>query len=94
MSAGRAKHTPGPWLAECRCGDWLVVSEFDTYAIAYPNPPRGAEIEANARLIAAAPEILEALIGLRERFGSSIHESGDALDRADAAIAKAVFLAE
>jgi len=60
-----AKHTPGPWTAEkenvhtgqvCTChgegdGWWEVWT---------PNWGEGINAEANARLIAAAPELLEA----------------------------------
>lgn len=55
------KNTPGPWEAECRSGDWVVISARDKNAVAWPNRPRGNEVEANVRLIAAAPELLEAL---------------------------------
>jgi len=61
MSAG--KHTPGPWKVRENGGlmkaveankDWLV------YACGRDYMGR-EELEANARLIAAAPELLEAL---------------------------------
>lgn len=60
-----SKHTPGPWH---------VVEEMDDdgdvlYSIEADNVPvadiyRKAEHEANARLIAAAPELLEALMSI------------------------------
>ena len=50
----KQKHTPGPWWCGTRRdavrGDYVV----------FPLP-EDAEIEANARLIAAAPELLHAL---------------------------------
>lgn len=62
-----SKHTPGPWVADNGEG----YGEADIWRI---QPPIGsnvkivaemicdsAEAEANARLIAAAPELLEAL---------------------------------
>lgn len=51
----------GPWLAECRVGDWLVVDEQDTYAVAYPNQCRGNEAKRICLLLAAAPDMLRAL---------------------------------
>jgi hypothetical protein len=67
------KHTPGPWAAKKGVG-WYVVriahSQDDNFAIAVGSnktslvdAPTGddAEAEANARLIAAAPDLLEAL---------------------------------
>src|SRR5690606_21727251 len=60
------KNTPGPWEAECRSGDWVAISARDKNAVAWPNRPRGNEVEANVRLIAAAPELLEALQRLVE----------------------------
>jgi hypothetical protein len=47
------KHTPGPWMKE---GPWITGNEGETLAQVY------SEYEADARLIAAAPEMLEALI--------------------------------
>ena len=45
---------------------------------------------ANARLIAAAPDLLEALRGLRDAFlGTSVEVQADAMRAARAAIAKA-----
>lgn len=58
------KHTLGPWSAQIGVrhvvvdsDDW-VITETDTYKV--DAPPR-AQCIANARLIAAAPELLEAL---------------------------------
>ena len=73
-----AKHTPGPWVLETlrtSCGICHKVGPFPgrhdndeprhacLYAD-YPSKhnPADAELEANARLIAAAPDLLEALI--------------------------------
>lgn len=68
----KSKHTPGPWLQE---GNW-VYAEGDPIRLSggkeirpnaftlsvSPGPDRTREeAEANARLIAAAPELLEAL---------------------------------
>lgn len=59
-----SEHTPGPWRAEPRDGpNWRVHSE-DYGTIAYLADPYHAapkgEIEANARLMASAPDLLEA----------------------------------
>lgn len=64
-------HTPGPWLF---INDWpdmriesadgkRVIADYDTSFIEYPDDD---ENEAKARLIAAAPELLEALVHARE----------------------------
>ena len=62
-----SKHTPGPWVVD-PCWDILgntddgngMVCQITTDAV-----PR-AEAEANARLIAAAPDLLEALRAIIE----------------------------
>lgn len=56
-----SKYTPGPWHVAERDddGDVLYTVEADNLPVAYIY--RKAEREANARLIAAAPEMLEAL---------------------------------
>ena len=81
-------HTPGPWIAECNC----IRSEqgnqrFDLVAIV---PLNHDEWGANARLISAAPELLEALQMLMPQEP----QEADSYDRAmweaaRAAIAKA-----
>jgi hypothetical protein len=98
-------HTPGPWFADPHGKVWrrplhelyeygggtagdkpLATVERGWYGeglVGYP-------MEANARLIAAAPELLEALKVLVEAAEFSPLLCGfDALDRAHAAIAKA-----
>jgi hypothetical protein len=62
-----AKHTPGPWL-ESRKSKSTILQSIDikvgSERIAYVTVPYTAknieECEANARLIAAAPDLLEA----------------------------------
>lgn len=68
------KHTPGPWLAT----GWenTVVNIPDTHhgghltICVYPASGRAprSEAVANARLIAAAPDLLEALEAIRARI--------------------------
>lgn len=98
-----SKHTPGPWAVEDPMGRevglWIVQQGLETYdwaciaMVTADNDTAGRKItyteqQANARLIAAAPDLLEALALLLER-----EEAGDVceLDRATAraAIAKA-----
>lgn len=63
-------HTPGPWQAECasangRAVEWFVRRDGDDVSIACdicdPTTEAHTISEENARLIAAAPELLEAL---------------------------------
>lgn len=55
-------HTPGPWIYSGKgyiCGGECCVADTETYSATKKlSPPQRA---ANARLIAAAPELLEAL---------------------------------
>lgn len=108
-----SKHTPGPWSAELmkigtikRGTSAYVLLDGDEYNIAMisswkSQPDTAAEAEANARLIAAAPELLEALEALLNADlyadGEGIHfiknaDTADgerAVQMARAAIAKA-----
>jgi hypothetical protein len=104
------KHTPGPWkhgettMTRGRIyGDGLLVATLDPPQLdvvdgEFPNQAAIQEEvamkEADARLIAAAPEMLEALSDLVENFDGviGVHdlERGSRLrDTARAAIAKA-----
>ena len=54
------KHTPGPWSVSGRDGDEIWAARtFGATAIATVDP--GEDSRANARLIAAAPDLLVAL---------------------------------
>ena len=60
----QAKHTPGPWMCEQCDGapSWEVMTDCKHHMhICYCRGDRKrSEIEANARLIAAAPQLLAA----------------------------------
>ena len=56
------KHTPGPWTVSYAEGCRLIWSEGRRIALVYSHTIQpGAVGDANARLIAAAPELLKAL---------------------------------
>ncbi len=60
----KSKHTPGPWKVQRRegyVGQWEVVSTCETEWWIADAAPYNERQEENARLIAAAPELLEAL---------------------------------
>ena len=67
------KHTPGPWeyangiIQECQQNGNIAkvkrtLASINTFGIS------GEEVEANAKLIAAAPELLDALINFHEMY--------------------------
>lgn len=71
----KTKHTPGPWYAEkiVDRAEFNIFPAGGTYAIVTVKPPEfdalhshAKAIEANACLIAAAPELLAALRALLE----------------------------
>lgn len=87
----RAKHTPGPWFVN---GPWHIQSDTK---LAVPSivgnvlQPRNGDIqerEANANLIAAAPELLEALENILIYLGDWDTDDEECV-AARAAIAKA-----
>ena len=95
ISAG---HTPGPWDAIWWDTDGLYVGKEDTSAPVDVVARVESNNEADARLIAAAPDLLEALEGLfREcvmihRFGGdadNTRAAREAEEAARAAIRKA-----
>lgn len=102
-------HTPGPWDFRGSLGPTSnphlkgphVVEAANGSQIAILNGWRSDVSEANARLIAAAPELLDALTRMLKQFpadsdlyaagwdSSAINEACDAYDAARAAIRKA-----
>ena len=96
------KHTPGPWeIGDIEDG-WVEIdsriSNIHHLGLAkvvwkMEDDEKTPRCEANARLIAAAPEMLEALEFFVERFSPVEHElifsKRHALQKARAAIAKA-----
>ena len=103
MTTHKHKHTPGPWKFEKELysysGEWLISYDAGEkgrgIAIAETRVGSGYEL-GNARLIAAAPELLEALDGMLQIYGGSKDWNGiksstelDCISQARAAIAKA-----
>ena len=100
-----AKHTPGPWVVrtidqslatvETQDGEYIICNaaqlRWDDWKTEH------AERKANARLIAAAPELLEALQRLSaqcERLRMAWQLESDAERNARVVIAKAIGVAE
>jgi len=82
------KHTPGPWMV----GHFNDVRTGDGYrSLANVSSSFELPAEANARLIAAAPELLEALEAFKaiDAFDGWHPKYRDAIAKAEAAIAKA-----
>ena len=57
-----SKHTPGPWRYKADGGNYMLI--FCSNDEGWGDNLRGYCGEANARLIAAAPDLLEALTAL------------------------------
>lgn len=86
------KHTTGPWMAAARPSSvvgWPVVSPADM-GRSVCNVTVGHDAsEANARLIAAAPELLDTLTALLEVHDAMGAGQSHAATKARVAIAKA-----
>jgi len=89
-----SKHTPGPWIergynVRVRNGRYIAYTgPSHTPPSEYPKQC-AEEDKANARLIAAAPELLEALQRLRNAEKSPREEWVAAIAHAEQIIAKA-----
>lgn len=81
------KHTPGPWTVT---SDGFIAAPSDQMNEGYyvASLHGYAERSANASLISAAPEMLEALMEARAQM-QHLYGKTNVLDRIDAAIAKA-----
>ncbi len=97
------KHTPGPWEIERYSdgliqivGDVRIVSDDEENVTTVVEAVARGD-EANARLIVAAPDLLEALQGMLEVYGGQYSDDClpkssselDLIQQARAAIAKA-----
>lgn len=86
----KPKHTPGPWLCADMAVEYVVYSDGRVQA----RTDAHAEVDAaNARLIAAAPDLLEALQSMYRMYAVLQAKSGTSDDSimfdARRAIAKA-----
>lgn len=68
-----AKHTPGPWeLTHYVSGTWVVAPKADSVEITVCClPNETVHSTANARLIAAAPDLLEAAKAILQAWQDS-----------------------
>lgn len=73
------KYTPGPWLSLVKGTEYSVSSEtgYITHALAQPQRRSVAETQANARLIATAPELLETLKRVVARLPKELTLDGE-----------------
>lgn len=97
----KAKHTPGPWTVEHHGGPWHIFGAGDTrvgtYGTSVPaiTEAEWATSQANAHLIAAAPELYAALQAVDAEVRDIPSASGDVIlpshvwDLVSAALAKA-----
>jgi hypothetical protein len=98
-----SEHTPGPWVAQYweRDGEWWVIDSHTHAAIknspigdglaclyGYSDDP-GAVVMANARLIAAAPDLLAVCEVLLEETADKSELAYEFYARVQAAVAKA-----
>jgi hypothetical protein len=106
MKQSTTQHTPGPWVAlSTHPGQYAIIptkhqKHENMWTLAYIRDFQSND-KANARLIAAAPELLEALQAAAEliqvaraRFPKSIkHSDTFQLENTNAAINKAIHKA-
>lgn len=77
-------HTPGPWHGARHHSEWLICDGHQLIATTAGSPPHlghahAKRDEANARLIVAAPDLLEALL----KYSLPIDTNNLALSRSE-----------
>lgn len=84
-----SEHTPGPWGIDRSIGVWIMAGSLHVATI--PRAADGDWSPANARLIAAAPDMLEALKMARKwmSWWSDVHPDDKVVIAINDAIAKA-----
>jgi hypothetical protein len=80
----KSQHTPGPWRVERQTpspttGEWMISGAKPGY-LAEVRDCGSGDVKANAKLIAAAPDLLAAIEAMRVAGGSA--EFQTAFDRA------------
>lgn len=94
----KAQHTPGPWHAGTMSGDVFAIKKRGTIPVCAVPEDGSPNWEADARLIAAAPELLLALNRICDKVHAAFSQTSlkcaaqtlDSIDEiAKAAIAKA-----
>ena len=90
-----SNHTQGTWRYAPEFSAVVVLHDYELKAVADFGKCDLQETEANARLIAAAPELLEALQKFADGYRAAVNGKSSmhmpkALADADAAIAKAI----
>lgn len=91
----KATHTPGPWALDCRTAGTgrTILAEDQSRYVAVAIVPSSAETDANAALIAAAPDLLAAssllLDWIDGQIKAGVLPKGLDFPAARAAIAKA-----
>lgn len=84
-----ARHTPGPWFTARGAQNTYVISDSEKpFARTIAHVQNDARGESNAALIAAAPELADALEALRTAV-LDCYGLAPALDETDAALRKA-----
>ena len=85
-----SNHTPGPWKANFAIsGEVYIFGGDRNFARVFDEWRDEANQEANARLIAAAPDLLEALEAIMRYPKISEYVGSELANKADAALAKA-----
>ncbi|MEX9754859.1 hypothetical protein AB7W88_05115 [Providencia vermicola] len=87
------KGTPAPWRCHDKrpnCSGYSIVGNDGQYIGFVGDSDELSPMDANANLIATAPELLEQLIRLRNKIASYKPDDDDDLDIVDAVIAKAL----
>lgn len=96
MSKTKPTHTPAPWIAKqlinhtTQAGNWVILYSAKSGQHMCRLDHAGEFSEDNARLIATAPDLLEALKEARHCLNMSGNQYPSSVEREiDAAIAKA-----
>jgi hypothetical protein len=87
-------HTPGPWVwrEQGEANNWCIITNSQRWVIGFAQNGELATLEqkANARLIAAAPDLLGAALLAYVRLSKNTEANVDILKMLGDAIAKAV----